>query len=139
MHQKLANTFKYMCTEILDNDNLLLTPINSIKPIQMHKNNCKKGLIRPNHLLLNDTSQNQPSPTSPDTHIFDYSDQLVQSNLDVIIMEDDDILLPPDPDNEETDEPLLHLTNPQDDNEPEPTPLPSPPPPAPTGARQKPA
>ena len=129
MHHKLANTYKgpYMCTDILDNDNLLFTPINGIKPIRMHKNNCKKRLIRPNHLLLTDTSQKQPSPTSHDTHIFDYSDQLSQSNMDIIILEEDDILPQTNPDIEENYEPQPQPTQPTDDNDPDPPPDLSPP------------
>ena len=94
MHHKLANTYKgpYMCTDLLDNDNLLLTRINGVKTIKMHKNNCKKGIIRLEHLLLNETSQTPAPQAHTNEQLFDYSDQLAQTNI--IYMEEDGNLLP---------------------------------------------
>lgn len=110
MHHKLANTFKrpYFCTDILQHDNLQLTPLNGIKPITMHKNNCKKGLLQPEHLLINDTSeQTLNNPTSLDNPLFDYSDQLAQPPMDPLFMEDDSNTTKPqiNPGTEEIDEP----------------------------------
>ena len=142
MHHKLANTFKgpYMCSELLPNDNLKLTPLNGIKPITAHKNNCKKGITRPDHLLLNDTSDNSTlNKTDPKTEpIFHYSDELSRQPLNDLLLDDNETLIIPqlDPGTEENDEPELHPTTPPDDSHHDST---QPPPdPTPTGARRKP-
>ena len=143
MHHKLANTFKgpYICTDLLPNDNLKLTPLNGIKPISAHKNNCKKGITRPDHLLLNDTSDKADNKNETDNDnepIFNYSDELSHQPLDNLLLDDNEpvIIHQLNPGTEENDEPEPHPTNPTDDSQPEST-QPSPDPIA-TGTRRKP-
>ena len=127
------------CTDILTHDNLKLTPLNGIKPITMHKNNCQKGLLRPEHLLINDTSELTPNiTTSSDESIFDYSDQLAQPPTEFMLLEDESDNTTPqiNPGTEENDEPEPHPTTPPEipDTEQQ-TPLPDQ---GSTGARRKP-
>ena len=140
MHHKLANTFKgpYMCTDILSHDNLKLTPLNGIKPITVHKNNCKKGLLRPEHLLPNDTSESSADFTySSDDNLFDYSNQLAQPPTEGWLLDDDsDTNIPHlDPGTEENDKPEPHPTTPPELPDVEPT---QPPVQSSTGAKRKP-
>ena len=106
----------------------------------MHKNNCKKGTIRPEHLLLNDTSDTTAPQTSTYEQLFGYSNQLAQPNDKVIYMEDDSnpISAHPDPGIEENDEPEPHPTTPPDEHEEQPPAPSSPTSHPPTGARRKP-
>ena len=127
-----------MCTEILSNDNLKLTPLNGIKPITAHKNNCKKSIVCPDHLLLNDTSDtivNTDNPTNKP--LFNYSDQLAQQPHTNWLLDDNAELniTHLDPGNEENEEPEPHPTTPPDIAEPE---TPPPQDPTSTGARRKP-
>ena len=75
-HRKFANNYKgpYQVVELLQNNNLKLSPLDNGKPVSTHRNNCKKASLRFPHLMVNQPIDRANAQTPPYRPIPDYWD-----------------------------------------------------------------